>query len=280
MDTVTHYTGYLNLEFGGNQNGGEAGGIPGGMDLFGWRPPMWVRRTMQVLYVATTIITTVIPIGKAAIAAKVAIQGALKVGLRATARRLLTAAAARIPTRAAIGAAMQRARASLGAGLSRLGGLFRRSGGVRSSVVNRGVGNGNPLHWVADQFRTLRLRSLHGRTVREVDAAIAAGNRNALQALGAGRGEIQRVLAGGSGAAKYRGSIIDTAVKSRASQTFGLRGLTAPGRFQYGPDFWNPVTRRAWDMTTVPQWGAHVTKYITNPATGRPVWRQLIPLIH
>lgn len=127
MDTVTHYTGYLNLEFGGNQNGGEAGGIPGGMDLFGWRPPMWVRRTMQVLYVATTIITTVIPIGKAALAAKVAIQGALKVGLRATARRLLTAAAARIPTRAAMSAGLQRLRGSIGTGLSTIGGLFKRA---------------------------------------------------------------------------------------------------------------------------------------------------------
>src|SRR6185503_14622392 len=91
LDEIVRVAGYLNLEFGSGQPGEEAGGIPGGMDLFGWRPPMWVRRTLQVAYVALTVITTVIPIGKAALAAKVAIQGALKVGLRATARRLLTA---------------------------------------------------------------------------------------------------------------------------------------------------------------------------------------------
>ena len=90
LDTVTHWTGYLNLEFGSDSSTGGAGGIPGGMDLLGWRPPMWVRRICQVAYIATTIITTVIPIGKAALAAKVAIQGALKVGLKATSTKLLT----------------------------------------------------------------------------------------------------------------------------------------------------------------------------------------------
>jgi hypothetical protein len=57
---------------------------------------------------ATTIITTLIPIGKLAIAAKVAVQGALKVGLKATAKKILTAVAAKIPTRAAIGASRAR----------------------------------------------------------------------------------------------------------------------------------------------------------------------------
>lgn len=84
----------------------------------------------------------------------------------------------------------------------------------------------------------------------------------------------------GGNSGRFRGSIIDTVVKSRAANTFGLRGLRAPGRFQYGSDFWNPKTMRAWDMTTSPQWQAHVTKYITSPAANKPVWRVLQPLIH
>ena len=140
LDTATRWAGYLNLEFGGDEGGGEAGGIPGGLDLFGWRPPMWVRRTLQVVYIATTVITTIIPIGKLALAAKMALQGALKVGLRATARQLLARVAARIPSRAAIRGALTKVRSAIGTGLSRFGGLFRPSGvramaaGTSSSV--------------------------------------------------------------------------------------------------------------------------------------------------
>lgn len=136
LDTATHWAGYLNLEFGGEEGTGEAGGIPGGLDLFGWRPPMWVRRTLQVAYIATTIVTTVIPIGKAALAAKVAIQGALKIGLRATARQLLTRAAAMIPSRAAIRGALATAKGKLGAGLSRIGGLFRKGNNVIDPIID------------------------------------------------------------------------------------------------------------------------------------------------
>jgi RHS repeat-associated protein len=141
LDDITRVAGYFNLEFGGNETGtGEAGGIPGGMDLFGWRPPMWVRRTLQVAYIATTIVTTIIPIGKAALAAKVAIQGALKVGLRATARQLLIRAAALIPSRAAIRGALTRIKGSIGSGLSRLGGLFRKK--TIASAGFKGSGEG------------------------------------------------------------------------------------------------------------------------------------------
>ncbi|MDZ4751354.1 MAG: RHS repeat-associated core domain-containing protein, partial [Flavobacteriales bacterium] len=102
MDDIVKVAGYFNLEFGSDEPGGEAGGVPGGMNLFNLDLPMWARRALQVAYVALTVVTTIIPIGKAALAAKVAIQGALKVGLKATARSILTAVAARIPTMAAI----------------------------------------------------------------------------------------------------------------------------------------------------------------------------------
>ena len=138
MDDIVKVAGYFNLEFGSDEPGGEAGGVPGGMDLFGWRPPMWVRRAMQVAYVALTVITTIIPIGKAALAAKVAIQGALKAGIKATVKKLLTAVAAKIPTRAAIRGALTRGRAAIGSGFSRIAGLFRRTPKISSSV------RGNP----------------------------------------------------------------------------------------------------------------------------------------
>ena len=133
LDTVTHYAGYLNLEFGGGGQNGQAGGIPGGMDLFGWRPPMWVRRTLQVLYIATTVVLLIIPIGKLASAAKVAIQGVLRAGLRASVRRLLAAIATRLPTRAAIRNALTRARAAFSNWWH-----FRGNGGVTTIVGSRG----------------------------------------------------------------------------------------------------------------------------------------------
>ncbi|MEX2345248.1 MAG: SpvB/TcaC N-terminal domain-containing protein [Balneolaceae bacterium] len=141
MDDITRVAGYFNLEFG-DEPGGEAGGVPGGMDLLGWRPPMWVRRTLQVTYIALTVVTTIIPIGKAALALKVAIQGALKAGLRATARKLLTRVASMIPSKAAIRGALSRVRAGIGAGINRLGGVFRRTG---NKVLRTIRGSSNPL---------------------------------------------------------------------------------------------------------------------------------------
>lgn len=87
-------------------------------------------------------------------------------------------------------------------------------------------------------------------------------------------------IKGGSQAAKFRGSIIDTAVKNQASRTFGLKSLEMAKRFQYGPDFWNPKTMRAWDLTTSKQWDKHVLKYISNPAPSKPTWRSLTGLFH
>ena len=135
MDKAIKYVGYLNLEFGDGDPNGEAGGIPGGLDLFGWRPPMWVRRTLQVVYTATTIITTVIPLGKAAIAAKTAVQGALKAGFKATARKVLTAIAEKIPTRAGMRAAVERFKASISSGFSSFLNVFSRSRSIARDAM-------------------------------------------------------------------------------------------------------------------------------------------------
>ena len=126
------------------------------------------------------------------------------------------------------------------------------------SPVNKNVGSGGPFGWIADKYRGMRLKQIHKKVVSEVDDAIAMGNRAKLLSLGAGEGEINRVLQGGSQAARFRSSIIDTAVKNRASNTFGLKSLMKAERFEYGPDFWNPKTMRAWDMTTHKQWKKHV----------------------
>lgn len=142
------------------------------------------------------------------------------------------------------------------------------------------MGSGNLVGWMTDKFRGVRLKQVHGAVVKQVDNAIAQSDVATLTALGAGRGEIAQVLKGGSQAAKFRGSIIDTAVKNQASRTFGLKSLEMAKRFQYGPDFWNPKTMRAWDLTTSKQWDKHVLKYISNPAPSKPTWRSLTGLFH
>ena len=111
---------------------------------------MWVRRTLQVVYIATTVILTVIPIGKAAVAAKVAIQGIAKAGLKATAKKLFTAIASKIPSRAAIKATLARVKGVVSLGLSKLArlksaaisGLSRLASSARSlfSFRNKIIG--------------------------------------------------------------------------------------------------------------------------------------------
>ncbi len=156
----------------------------------------------------------------------------------------------------------------------------KQSAKVGISQVNKNVGSGNLVGWMTDKFRGVRLKQVHGAVVKQVDNAIAQSDVATLTALGAGRGEIAQVLKGGSQAAKFRGSIIDTAVKNQASRTFGLKSLEMAKRFQYGPDFWNPKTMRAWDLTTSKQWDKHVLKYISNPAPSKPTWRSLTGLFH
>lgn len=116
------------------------------------------------------------------------------------------------------------------------------------------------------------------KQVATVDAAIASGDIGAIMALGVSRNMAARLVGGGSGAARFRGSLIDKLSKAQAAQTWGLRSLNMPGNFQYGPDFWNPATKRAWDMTTPGQWAAHVDQYLLNPPLGKPTWNTLGPL--
>jgi RHS repeat-associated protein len=162
-----------------------------------------------------------------------------------------------------------------------------------SSLVNRGVGSGGPIGWAADKFRGFKLKRVHAAAVSDVDAAIKAGDTEALLRLSGGRrGWVRSIVRGNGQAAANRGNIIDVSTKARAKGAFGIKGLEATPVGRAGPDFWNPRTLRAWDMTTEKMWGGHVNRYILggrpfvrpsiNPLTGQPVtmWRHLSPLLH
>ncbi len=188
LDTVTHWTGYLNLEFGSDHSTGVAGGIPGGMDLLGWRPPMWVRRICQVAYIATTIITTVIPIGKAALAAKVAIQGALKVGLKATATKLLTAIAAKIPSRAAMAAGASQLGHAMAAAPVLFGAMLRRTPQAvlrpTAELLERVASHPNALRGIANEVHLMG--NVFGETLAVTRATLKNGDDVFFAAINSG----------------------------------------------------------------------------------------------
>jgi hypothetical protein len=125
-------------------------------------------------------------------------------------------------------------------------------------------------------YRGVRLNQITNDISSQVDSAIAAGDVSALRDLGGSLKEARGAIAGGD---RFRGTIIDVAVKNQAAETFGLKSLTYTERFKYGPDIYNPNTMRGWDITTPKQWDAHVSKYVTNPAPGRPQWNTLEPLL-
>jgi hypothetical protein len=188
LDTAPRWTGYLNLEFGGNEGGGEAGGVPGGLDLFGWRPPMWVRRTLQVVYIATTVVTTIIPIGKLALAAKVAIQGALKIGLKAAATKLLTALAAKIPTKAAMAAGASKL-GHVVAGVPMLLGAILKTNPKSllrptQELLERVSRNPNALRVVGNEVHNLG--NIFGETVAVTRAALKNGDDLFFAAINSG----------------------------------------------------------------------------------------------
>ena len=141
LDTATRWAGYLNLEFGSDGQGGEAGGVPGGMNLFNLDLPMWARRASQAAYLALTVVTTVIPIGKAVLGVKAAV-----LGLKAVARKVLTAIVVKLPSRAGIRTALQGLRGRISSGLSKLGGIFRKGGGI---PLDDPLLDNNILSWIS-----------------------------------------------------------------------------------------------------------------------------------
>jgi hypothetical protein len=155
-------------------------------------------------------------------------------------------------------------------GLQLVGGAVGLRGNARAA---RDLGSGH-LH----VYRGHRLNTITQDISERVDNAIAAGDVAALQQFDR-RGTLAVQAASGSKMA--RGTVIDYAVKQRASDTFGLRGLHYVEPFEYGPDVYNSATMRGWDITTLGEWakGFKQTKYVTNPPVGRPQWRTLDPLL-
>jgi RHS repeat-associated protein len=151
----------------------------------------------------------------------------------------------------------------------------RRLTGTSPQPTNSTVGSGNVIGTLRDAFYGTRLRGIGRQATRDVDEAIAAGDINRLIGFGAGPNEAAGAVAGGQ---HFRGTIIDALGKNRATAAWDLSGLRATSRGRYGPDFWNPATRRSWDLTTPGQWGRHVRRYVTSPPRGRTGWRSIDPL--
>ena len=59
----------------------------------------------------------------------------------------------------------------------------------------------------------------------------------------------------------YRGDRIDAFFKKSVDADPRLKHLTVTPRFRFGPDVFNPATKKWWDVTTLKQWGKHVQKY-------------------
>jgi hypothetical protein len=79
LDRITRVAGYFDLEFGGGDENGQSGGLPGGMGFFNF------GAAGQIAYIALTVITTIIPIGKLFMAGK----AILKMGIKAALTRML-----------------------------------------------------------------------------------------------------------------------------------------------------------------------------------------------
>ena len=127
-----------------------------------------------------------------------------------------------------------------------------------------------------DKLRYMRLKNIHSTVTSQVDDAITAGNRQFFLDSGLSQKQTALILQNN---ATFRGTAIDVITKSRTNNAFLLKSLRKPGYFQYGPDFWNPVSGNAWDMTTQKQWLPHVNKYLIDPKAGYQ-WEKLSPLFH
>lgn len=180
LDTATRFAGYLNLEFGSDGQNGKAGGIPGGMNLFNLDLPMWTRRTLQVAFIATTIITTVIPIGKAVIGAKAAI-----LGLKATARKALTTIISKLPSKAGVSAIFQRIRGSISSKIRQ----------IRATLSRRPLmSEGDPLRRALGAARNSHPEEF-ARTMRELkDAGAEIIERSGTMAYSPSRGRAGQLI--------------------------------------------------------------------------------------
>ena len=98
-----------------------------------------------------------------------------------------------------------------------------------------------------DTVRTVRLRAAAREVVREVEQAKALGDASLLEGYGANRSDVANFLK--HGAAVPRGNVIDAIFKKRVETAYQTILETTP-RGRAGPDVYNPLTLRSWDITT------------------------------
>lgn len=75
-------------------------------------------------------------------------------------------------------------------------------------------------------------------------------------------------VAGGVNVEMYRGDVIDAAVKLAILTDPDLAGLKVTPKGVYGPDIYDPLTKRWWDITTPGAWLDHVKLYTDEFGTG------------
>jgi hypothetical protein len=68
--------------------------------------------------------------------------------------------------------------------------------------------------------------------------------------------------------ARFRGAVIDDAVKAAVRKDPHLKDLWISEKGFYGPDFFHPGSRVWWDITTRGQWQSHLSSYTSKFGQG------------
>jgi hypothetical protein len=69
----------------------------------------------------------------------------------------------------------------------------------------------------------------------------------------------------------HRGERIDTFAKESVAKDPSLRHLKITQRFEFGPDFYDPINNRWYDVTTIGQWDSHEGRYTLGFGQGIPL---------
>jgi len=72
--------------------------------------------------------------------------------------------------------------------------------------------------------------------------------------------------------AAHRGERIDTFAKKSIADDESLRHLIITPRFQFGPDFYDPINKVWYDITKIGQWAGHERKYAPDFGRGTPLF--------
>jgi hypothetical protein len=72
--------------------------------------------------------------------------------------------------------------------------------------------------------------------------------------------------------AAHKGERIDTFAKKSIAEDESLRHLLITPRFQFGPDFYDPINKVWYDITRSGQWAGHVKKYTPGFGKGTPLF--------